>query len=99
MVDQAPTQRRQPVSYPELQEVLRTGSFPLMTDPVKPGKKPFCHNCVHWKRRDGFVGTCRNKAAREFALFAKLEYASEKPERYTTGSACVCPLHAFNPEP
>lgn len=87
-------QRRQPVSYAELQEVQRTGVFPLMTDPVRPGAKPYCYNCTHWQQRTEWQGTCHNKAAREHAPLAKIERINGSGIlSYTTGGLCHCPLH------
>lgn len=86
------TQRRQPVSYVELQEVLRTGVFPLLSDPVKPGVKPFCENCRHWvPAEDGHQGTCTNVDARKHALFGDGRLGGIK--RMRTGGSCHCPEH------
>jgi hypothetical protein len=85
------TQRRQPVSYAELQEVRRTGVFPTMGDPVAPGEKPYCHNCTHWSPQEDGRGECMNKAARKHALFGDGMLGSVK--RLTTGGQCHCPEH------
>lgn len=92
-------QNRQPVSYAELQEVLRTGIFPKMADPVKPGVKPFCYNCIHWRECKDGSGICRNKDARQYALFAKVGFGDgEEHGRYITGKLSHCPLHAMEPD-
>lgn len=87
-------QRRQPVSYAELQEVLQTGVFPLMDEPVKAGVKPFCSNCSHWTpNTNGEQGVCGNMAAREHAPFARLDRLFGEAVRYQTGGLCWCPEH------
>lgn len=91
------TQRRQPVSYAELQDVLRTGVFPVMGDPVVPGDKPYCLNCAHWNPLKDGIGECMNKAARKHALFGDGMLGSVK--RLTTGDQCHCPEHEFTHTP
>lgn len=88
------TQRRQPITYAEVQEVKRTGKLPLMTDPVKPGSTPYCYTCAYWRPRgkDPRRAPCVNKLAKEEHWTAKLEFPG-KPGRMTTGALASCDHH------
>lgn len=70
-------QRRQPITHAEVEEVRRTGVLPLMTDPVKTGRTPYCSNCMHWEPERPWTGSGRCHAQ----------------PGYSTGSGYTCPAH------
>lgn len=89
-------QRRQPITHAEVEEVRRTGVLPLMTDPVKTGRTPYCENCAHWeKTSDPHMGICHNPASlghNPMARFAT-DWLGEEVRRHRTGGLHTCPAH------
>ncbi len=87
-------QRRMAITWIELQDLEKTGEFPLMTDPIKKRERPFCGNCKHWKKKDVFSGNCKNEKAWDYGGFGK--FSSIKG--MITGRSFSCPKYEFPSE-
>lgn len=83
-------QRRQPITHAEVEAVRRTGQLPLMTDPVKPGRAPHCHNCCHWEKTKARQGLCHHRPAKEKQHMGPLEMVYSVQ---FTGAQYTCPAH------